>query len=222
VSVSRVTEAATRWRWYGGRPLDPDAAVLDRWRAGDQVAGRELFARYFDQLYRFFANKCEETDELIQATFFAIVKSVDRFEGRSSFRTYLFAIARNELYRYLRERKRTAAFDPALSSIAELATSAGSQIARNQEQECLFAALRTLPVEQQSLVELHYWEELDALALAEIFELSATAVRKRLSRARAALREAMAARGGAPPAALQSDDALERWARGAATMPHMP
>ena len=52
--------------------MDPDAAVLDRWRAGDQVARRELFARYFDQLYRFFANKCEEPGELIQATFFAI------------------------------------------------------------------------------------------------------------------------------------------------------
>lgn len=199
--------------------MDPDRAVLDQWRSGDPDAGRELFARYFDPLYRFFANKCDEPDELIQATFFAIVKSVDRFEGRSSFRTYLFAIARNELYRHLRERKRAAAFDPALSSIAELATSVGSRLARNEEQRCLFAALRTLPVEQQSLVELHYWEDLDALALAEIFELTATAVRMRLSRARAALRDAMAASGGAPAAALQSGDALERWARSAATMP---
>lgn len=193
--------------------MDPDRAVLDQWRGGDQAAGRELFARHFDPLYRFFANKCDEPDELIQATFFAIVKSKDRFEGRSSFRTYLFAIARNELHRTLREKKRSEAFDPGLSSIAAMITSAGSRLARNEDQRRLFAALRSLPVEQQTLVELHYWDDLDPLALGEVFDLPATAIRMRLSRARAALREAMATIGGAPATALESDDALERWAR---------
>ena len=178
--------------------------------------------RYFDPLYRFFANKCGEPDELIQTTFLAIVKSKDRFEGRSSFRTYLFAIARNELYRHARTLKRTEAFDPALSSIAELATSAGSRLARNEEHRCLFAALRNLPLEQQTLLELHYWEELDAQALGEIFETPAPTIRVRLSRARAALRESMEAAGGAPPDAMRTDDDLERWARTAGAMPNKP
>ena len=194
--------------------MDPDRDVLDRWRGGDQAAGRELFSRYFDPLFRFFANKCEEPDELIQTTFLAIVKSRDQFAGRSSFRTYLFAIARNELYRYIRELKRSDLFDPDLSSIAELATSAGSRLARNVDHQSLFAALRTLPIEQQTLVELHYWEDLDALALGEIFDSPPPTIRVRLSRAREALREAMAAAGGA----MRSDDELEQWARTAGTV----
>ena len=190
-----------------------DQVVLDRWRTGDQAAGQELFTRYFDSLYRFFANKCAEPDELIQSTFLAIVKAKDQFAGRSSFRTYLFAIARNELYRHVRELKRSEAFDPELSSIADIVTSAGSRLARNEEHRCLFAALRTLPVDQQTLLEFHYWELLDASALGEVFDVPATTIRMRLSRARTALREAMADRGGAPADAMRSDDDLERWAR---------
>ncbi len=197
--------------------MDPDRDVLDRWRGGDQQAGRDLFARYFDPLFRFFANKCAEPDELIQTTFLAIVKSKDQFAGRSSFRTYLFTIARNELYRYIRELKRTELFDPDLSSVAALATSAGTRLARHIDHQALFAALRTLPIEQQTLVELHYWEDLDALALGEIFDSPPPTIRMRLTRARVALREAMAAAGGAPPT-VRSDDELEQWARNAGTV----
>ena len=133
--------------------MDPDRELLERWRAGDQAAGRDLFARFFDPLFRFFANKCNEPDELVQATFFALVKARDQFAGRSSFRTYLFTIARNELYRWLRTFKRERGFDPELSSIAEVATTAGSRLARNEEHRRLCAALRTLPVESQTLLE---------------------------------------------------------------------
>jgi len=196
--------------------VEPDQDVLDRWRAGDQSAGRELFTRYFSQLYRFFANKCEEPDELIQTTMLALVKSKDQFAGRSSFKTYLFAIARNELWRFLRTQKRTVAFDPDMSSIAAIVTGAGSKLARNEDHRALFAALRSLPVEQQTLLELHYWEDLDAAALAEVLERPVTTIRVYLSRARTALREAMLAQGAVPPSALDSDENLDRFARTAA------
>ncbi len=192
--------------------MDSDRDVLDRWRAGDQAAGHELFSHHFDSLYRFFSNKCREPDDLIQSTFLAIVKARDQFEGRSSFRTYLFTIARHELHRHLREVRRSARFDPALSSIADIVTGAGSRLARHEEHRSLFAALRTLPIDTQTLVELHYWEQLDAPVLAEIFEVPAVTIRMRLNRARTALREAMAG-SGAPTAAMRSDEDLERWAR---------
>ena len=65
--------------------------------------------------------------------------------------------------------------------------------------EPVATALRTLPVEQQTLLELHYWDGLDAAALAEVFESNAAAIRNRLHRAREKLREAMLATEGIPP-----------------------
>ncbi|MBK7075079.1 MAG: sigma-70 family RNA polymerase sigma factor [Myxococcales bacterium] len=193
--------------------MDPDRELLERWRAGDQAAGRDLFARFFDPLFRFFANKCNEPDELVQATFFALVKARDQFAGRSSFRTYLFTIARNELYRHLRTLKRERGFDPELSSIAEVATTAGSRLARNEEHRRLCAALRTLPVESQTLLELHYWEGLDATALAEVFDAQVATIRQRLSRARLALKDALAASEGAPLPALATVEDMDTWAK---------
>lgn len=193
--------------------MEADEALFTRWKDGDQVAGRELFSRYFRALYRFFANKCTEPDEMAQATFLALIKAKEQFAGRASFRTYVYTIARNELYRHLRGLQRTRLFDPELSSIADLATSVGGKLVRGEDHRRLCEALRTLPVEQQTLLELHYWEGLDAAALAEVFESNATAIRKRLHRARTALRDAMVATAAAPAKALESEDALDEWAR---------
>jgi RNA polymerase sigma factor (sigma-70 family) len=195
------------------RDMEADETLFSRWKDGDQGAGRILFARYFRALYRFFANKCNEPDEMAQATFLALVKAKDQFAGRASFRTYVYTIARNELYRHLRGLQRTRQFDPELSSIADMATSAGGKLARGEDHRRLCAALRTLPVEVQTLLELHYWEGLDAAALADVFESNATAIRKRLHRARIALRDAMVAASAAPPAALATIDDLDAYVR---------
>ena len=195
-----------------GETVD-DLTLLARWRDGDQVSGKALFEQYFDQLYRFFASKCSEPDEMVQSTFFAMVKAKDQFGGRSSLRTYIFTIARHELYRHLRTLRRDRQFDPELSSIADMGTSIGGRMAKNEEHRRLQEALRQLPVEQQTLLELHYWEDLDAAALAEVFEVAPGAIRTRLTRARAALREVMAKAASAPADALRSDEALETWAR---------
>ena len=179
----------------------------------DQAAGRDLFARYFEQLHRFFSNKCAEPDEMVQATFMALLKAKEQFAGRSSFRTYLFTIARNELYRHVRKLQRDRLFDPEVSSIAQIATTIGTRLARNQEHKMMCAALRTLPLEQQTLLELHYWEDVDIAALSEIFETEHATMRMRLHRARTALREAMLANKAAPPQALASLETLDTYAR---------
>ncbi|MBL8620652.1 MAG: sigma-70 family RNA polymerase sigma factor [Myxococcales bacterium] len=193
--------------------MESDVDLLNAWRAGDAANGRLLFQKYFQALYRFFANKCDDPDEMVQQTFLAIVKAKDQFAGRSSFRTYLYTVARHELYRHLRGLQRARNFDPALSSIADLATSAGGKLARNQQHKLLCAVLRTLPVEQQTLLELHYWDGLDATALAEVFESNAAAIRNRLHRAREKLREAMAATEGIPPDTVATVEAVDAFAR---------
>ncbi len=192
--------------------MESDVDLLNAWRAGDAANGRLLFQKYFQALYRFFANKCDDPDEMVQQTFLAIVKAKDQFAGRSSFRTYLYTVARHELYRHLRGLQRARNFDPALSSIADLATSAGGKLVRNQQHKLLCAALRTLPVEQQTLLELHYWDGLDAAALAEVFESNAAAIRNRLHRAREKLREAMLATEGIPPDTVATVEAVDAFA----------
>ncbi|MBP6632909.1 MAG: sigma-70 family RNA polymerase sigma factor [Kofleriaceae bacterium] len=192
-----------------------DLDLLARWRAGDEAAGQDLFARHFDSLYGFFETKCEaEADELVQRTFLACLKARDQFRGHSSFRTYLFTIARHELHDVLREREKAGArLDFHLSSIADLRSTAASRLARSEQQRRMIDALRQLPVEQQTLLELHYWEDLDNQALAEVFEVPEPTIRSRLFRARQALREVMDVLGKPAEIALESIEQLDQWAR---------
>jgi RNA polymerase sigma-70 factor (ECF subfamily) len=188
--------------------------LLAQWRAGDAEAGQALFERHFDSIYGFFETKCPtEADELVQATFLACLRAKEQFRGDSSFRTYLFTIARNELYRVLRTRQRKGAqVDLALSSIAELVSTPGTRMARNQEHRHLLEALRRLPVEQQTLLELHYWEDLEIAELAKVFDAPAATIRTRLHRARKALRELV--EHAAPPRALETLETMDAWAKG--------
>ena len=184
--------------------MDDDLTVLQRWRDGDARAGEDLCTRYFDEIYRFFEYKISgEADDLTQQTFLACVKARDRFRGQSSFRTYLYAIARNELYTRLRKLPRFEHVDLEISSLDEIVSSPSKQLGKQQELAQIRAALRQLPVEQQVLLELHYWHDLDAAALAEMLDASPGAIRVRLLRARQALRERLGP--STPPAA---DDRL--------------
>ncbi|HZJ62892.1 MAG TPA: sigma-70 family RNA polymerase sigma factor [Kofleriaceae bacterium] len=200
-----------------------DHELLKRWQGGDAAAGELLVERYFDRIYWFFQSKLDaEADELVQSTFLACLAAKDRFRGESSFRTFLYGIARNQLFAALRGRGRAAEhIDLEQSSIADLVSTPRTRLERNQEYERLVGQLRRLPVEQQTLLELHYWGDVGISELAQIFEAPEVTIRSRLHRARNALRELLQAEpglpeafdGGAPDATGVSLDAMDGWAR---------
>lgn len=171
--------------------VDSDFDLLDRWRAGDKAAGQALLARHFDTLCGFFESKLDrDADDLVQRTMLACVASKDAFRKQSSFRTYMFTVARNELFQYLQKRRRDGArLDFSITSLAEILTTPGSRMIKNAEKLRVVEALRRLPVEQQTLLELFYWQELDVEAISEVFEIEPGATRVRLHRARKKLRD---------------------------------
>ena len=170
-------------------------ALLSRWREGERSAGEQLFERQFDHLYRFFASKCHgDIDELVQSTLLACLNAKQQFRGDSTFKAYMFTVARHELYKYLRARRRDQArLDFSTVSIADLATTPGTRIARDQSHRRLLDALRQLPVDQQTLLELYYWEDLDVATLGTIFEAPPATIRTWLYRARQELKDKLAA-----------------------------
>lgn len=172
-----------------------DTALLDAWRAGDKRAGNALLTRHFAVLLRFFQNKVgAEADELIQRTMLACVESRDRLRGEASFRTYMFTVARNELYRFF--RRRTAhreELDGSVSSLVELRTSITGQLLERERLDALESALQRLPLDDQIMLELFYTEELDSRALAQIFGIESSSIRARLRRARASVEKMMRA-----------------------------
>lgn len=166
-----------------------DSQLLTAWRAGDRVAGEVLLTRYFPSILRFFRGKLGmDVEDLVQRTFLDCVESRDRVEP-GGFRAYLFGVARNRLYDHLRRTYRSPSYTSiGQHSVADLGTSPSGVIARKQDQRLLLHALRAIPVEQQVLLELAYWEQLSGNEIAQALSIEPNTVRSRLARARAALR----------------------------------
>ncbi len=174
--------------------MDRDFELLQRWRDGDKAAGNDLFQRHFEAIRRFFRNKAElkDAEDLIQRTFLACVEAIPRFRGDSSFRTYLFTIARRELCHYIRRKTKDAERnepDLTVTSIMDLGISPSVAAAHLEEKAVIAEAMRRIPVDFQITLELYYWEQLKGPELAEVLGISPTTVRTRLHRAREALRE---------------------------------
>ncbi|MDB4976319.1 MAG: polymerase, sigma-24 subunit, subfamily [Myxococcaceae bacterium] len=176
-----------------------DYGLLHRWRAGDMAAGEALVTRHFPSLRRFFHNKVgAEMEDLLQQTFLGCVEARDLLREEASFRTFLFAIARFQLFTFYRRQSRHGQLDFTRLSVRDLRTSPSSAVAREQRHRRLQAALQSLPVDHQIALELAYWEGLTASEIAGVLGIPENTVYSRLHRAKGQLRSLL--RDGAPSA----------------------
>lgn len=191
-----------------------DAELLAAWKAKDQRAGATLLTRHHTSIARFFAHRLgPDTEDLVQATFLGLLEGIDRFRGDSSFRTFLFAIARNQLLTAIRGRVRDRArFDPVETSIAALDPSASMIRAAKDQHKLLLAALRRLPIDVQIMLELHYWEQMRVREIAEVLDMNPNTVKTHMKRGRARLNEEMEALAESKDQLQTTLNGLSKWA----------
>lgn len=172
--------------------MDPDLGLLERWREGDRSAGGQLLSKYFGDLRSYFRSRIPELDQedLIQEVFARMVSARDRFGGRALFRTYLLRIAQNVYREALRKRYRpTSAVDELSESVADVSGRTQSSIlAENEELQLLLEALRSIPIAQQDLLELHYFHGATYPQVGEILSVPDGTIKSRMHAARQALR----------------------------------
>jgi RNA polymerase sigma-70 factor, ECF subfamily len=78
--------------------VDVDAELVDRLRAGDEVAFATLVRRYQPRLLRVaqsLVSSAAVAEEAVQDTWLGVVRGIDRFEGQSTLKTWLFRILVN-------------------------------------------------------------------------------------------------------------------------------
>ncbi|HEX2688357.1 MAG TPA: sigma-70 family RNA polymerase sigma factor [Kofleriaceae bacterium] len=191
-----------------------DGDLLERWRAGDTASGEALFERYYDMVERFFLNKVSDgVQDLVQETFIRCVESRERIQDNDRFRVYMFGVAYHVLSAHLRERYRgNRAIDFNEDSVCDLAPGPGTLVARRREHRLLIEALRNIPVDDQVILELHYWEQLTTQQMAEVLGIPVGTARRRLQRARSKLEEVMQRLAESPQDLSSTLEKLEDWA----------
>lgn len=175
---------------------ESDLALLEAWRSGDNRAGNMLVQRHFATVRRYLAGHGagRHLDDLTQQTFEACVEARDRVKAGEKFLAYVLVIARRQLIAMWKKRD-----DVALSYsqviLLDLKTSPTQELARQDLQTLVAAAMADLPDDFRRTLELFYWAELPLTAIAEELGVAVGTVKSRLHRGRALVTEAIDALG---------------------------
>lgn len=183
--------------------VDNDADLYRAWRGGDRAAGQTLVERHYDSIARFFRTKAgPNADDLVQRVFLVSADPEGGFRGESSFRTYLFGVARKLLLEHWRGRAKAERVDvdASVASVHDLAPGLSTFAAAREDERLLYAALQRIPLDIQMTLELFYWEDLSIGELATVLEIPEGTVKSRLHRGRTLLEQAMAAIDAPPDA----------------------
>jgi RNA polymerase sigma-70 factor (ECF subfamily) len=179
---------------------DREAALVQRSVAGDEAASAELVAEHQRTVIQLATNLLgdrEEALDLSQEVFLRVFRTLSRFRGHSSLRTWIYRIAVNQArnrHRFWRRRHRAdqVSLDQHVAAHGDILSGNGPSPDRVLAQKELAARLRQaldrLPFEQRTAIVLR---EVDGLSYSEIaysLDLAVGTVKSRLTRARQALR----------------------------------
>ena len=188
---------------------DPDVRLMLRVRdAGDEAAFGELVERYQQRLVgimHHLVGRSDEADDLAQEVFLRVYRTRKRYHPQAKFSTWLFTIANNLALNALRSRRRKPAVSlppqesgplgarPAEQLLAARSPAPGQRLQQQELAAIIRTALESLNERQRLAVVLHKFEEMNYAEISEVMGLSTKAVKSLLSRACAALRDALQA-----------------------------
>jgi RNA polymerase sigma-70 factor (ECF subfamily) len=183
------------------RPFEPHGAhhhrLARRAAGGDRGAFVELYRALYPPVARFVACRVgasADTEDVVARTFHRLLESLAGLDAeRGTVLAWCLATARNlatDLGRANRLRPDGAA---ALEAQPDRAVDAQGRLEADERLQALARVLDGLPAETRELIELRFGDGLSHAEIAALTGASEAAVRKRLSRALAALRQALAA-----------------------------
>ena len=184
-----------------------DHTLVRQAQEGDRGALDELLRRHYDRIYaicRRVAGNDADAADATQEALMAIVRGLDKFDGRAKFSTWSYRVATNATLDELRRRGRRPS--PQLVDEHEgwvEAQSPESTVADFDEviveRDAMATALAQLPEEFRTPVVLRDCGGLDYAEIAEALGIPPGTVRSRISRARTKLAELVAAGNQIPP-----------------------
>jgi RNA polymerase sigma-70 factor (ECF subfamily) len=189
--------------------MDDDAELTQRLRAGDEQAFVILVRRYHDPMLRVacsFVPSLAVAEEVVQDTWMGVLRGVNGFEGRSSFRTWLFRILVNRARTAgVRERRTVAVGDTGPAVEASRFDSAGGwadppehwideiddRLYAGKLADRIRSAIGDLPPRQREVVTLRDVEGMSSSEVCHLLDISDGNQRVLLHRGRSKVRQVL-------------------------------
>ncbi|MBN2371293.1 MAG: sigma-70 family RNA polymerase sigma factor [Vicinamibacteria bacterium] len=180
-----------------------EAGLVESCRLGDAQAFSRLVSLHEGMVFNLAARllgDAEEARDVSQEVFLQVYRTLDRFQGRSSLRTWIYRIVVNQCHnrrRFWRRRHRgrscaledlTGTDEVRLSSSGSAAPSPLECCERHEKERLVRSALERLSFEHRVVLLLREIEELSCEEIARTLRLPRGTVKSRLARARECLR----------------------------------
>jgi len=169
--------------------------LIERCLNGDQAAWESIVRLYrrrvFNVAYR-FVGRHDQAEDLTQDVFLKLYRSLDTFDRRANFQTWLISVSRNlciDHYRSVRKERESINRDVDPADVAPVATDtrADVQLERRDRAKLLRRALDTLAPTLRAAVMLRDIQELTYQEIAERLHLPEGTVKSRINRGRTEL-----------------------------------
>ena len=166
-----------------------DEHLASQARAGEREAFEILCDRYLPQVYNRLRARLppEAVEDVTQEVFMAALTGIKRYRRRSSFRTWIMAIARHKIAGYYRSRERR----PEEIALAAADSNPGQGAQGWNERVWVREALAQLPEHYQEILLLRFAEGLPFQQIADVLEISLEAAKSRYRRAVQAMAQAL-------------------------------
>ncbi len=179
--------------------MEQDALIYRRFLDGDQTAFAEIIEMYRNPVTFFIQRYVQDicaAEDIAADVFMQLVVSPQKFNFKSSLKTYLFVMARSRALDHLRRQKRhpSVSIEDAAEQLADT-QDLEEQVLGNDEKRRLHEAIGKLPEPQQIAVHLVYFEDYSYEDAARIMKKTRKQVDNLLYRAKQTLRELLGERG---------------------------
>jgi len=153
--------------------MDSDTTLIERFRLhGDETAFNQLVERHKRDAYRLayrVAGNHEDAHDLAQEAFIRVYRSLERFRGDSSFRTWLYRIVMNLSLNHVKRARRHTDGHVAVEDVSLPVPARGlTSVLAEEERRRLSDAIERLPERQRRTLILKTYEELKYTEISAI------------------------------------------------------
>ncbi|MEM6286194.1 MAG: RNA polymerase sigma factor [Bacteroidota bacterium] len=164
-----------------------DPALIDAFRQGDEFAFVALYDRYKGAVYAYCAKMLLDraaAEDMLQETFARAYEHRDRLLNSTSFKAWLFTIARNQCLNVLRKRGREVPFAPDAPEPASPGATPFANLLKSEQADLVSRTLAGLSPEYREVVVLREYQNLSYDEIAAVTKTTVSSVKSRLFKAR--------------------------------------
>ena len=160
--------------------------IIKSAKNGNKEAFTKLYSKYDQKIERFVyarISDLEEAEDLISEIWIKVLLHLKNFQGEfeNSFGAWLFSITRNRLSDYYKKKKNHPMTD--FEKMSDLAISEDFKINDWFEQERIEVFINQLPLKQQQIIRMKYFEDLKNKEIALALDISEKTVSSALAKA---------------------------------------